>query len=385
MFSNVYQSLLTFEPGGRRRNRTRPRAAASSARSCSTYRCELRRRPDLPQRPQDDRRGRQVLLRPRQEDQGGRRPSRPCSPASTPIVTKGRTVTFHLLGPDATFPFKRGHGRRVDRRPHAVPEGRPAHGRPGRRHRPVRPEVVTKRQSGRADAQRARTRARSRAPAPRSTSATSRSPRRSTGGLEGQAESTSPPASCRPGPLAGLSPSDPGPAGHRGGQRRDPQPRLQRPGRLAPRTTRRSARPSPGSSTASRWSPRSTRAPSSPLYSLIPTGFTGHTTSFFDAYPKPDPTAGQRLLTEAGVGLPVRFTYGYAKGRDAAAAGGRRAEAAAGEGRPVQGHRQGRTSGPTFQKRYAAGKHDAYAVGWVADYPDPDTFSRAARRHREQP
>lgn len=27
-----------------------------------------------------------------------------------------------------------------------------------------------------------------------------------------------------------------------------------------------------------------------------------------------------------------------------------------------------------FQKRWATGKLDAYAVGWVADYPDPDTF-----------
>jgi peptide/nickel transport system substrate-binding protein len=28
-----------------------------------------------------------------------------------------------------------------------------------------------------------------------------------------------------------------------------------------------------------------------------------------------------------------------------------------------------------FQKRWASGKLDAYAVGWVADYPDPDTFA----------
>jgi peptide/nickel transport system substrate-binding protein len=28
-----------------------------------------------------------------------------------------------------------------------------------------------------------------------------------------------------------------------------------------------------------------------------------------------------------------------------------------------------------FQKRWATGKLDAYAVGWVADYPDPDTFA----------
>ena len=29
-----------------------------------------------------------------------------------------------------------------------------------------------------------------------------------------------------------------------------------------------------------------------------------------------------------------------------------------------------------FQKGYAAGEYDAYTVGWLPDYPDPDTFSQ---------
>jgi peptide/nickel transport system substrate-binding protein len=111
-----------------------------------------------------------------------------------------------------------------------------------------------------------------------------------------------------------------------------------------------------------------------PLYSLIPAGITGHTTSFFDANPKPDPQRARRLLDEAGVGMPVRLTYGYAEGRGSAAA-----EAA-------ELKQQLEASGlfyvttkayewTAFQKRYAEGKLDAYGVGWVADYPDPDTFS----------
>src|SRR4051812_46612845 len=43
-----------------------------------------------------------------------------------------------------------------------------------------------------------------------------------------------------------------------------------------------------------------------PLYSLIPTGITGHTTSFFDAYPRQDATRAKTLLTAAGVTTPVR-------------------------------------------------------------------------------
>ncbi|MDX2974719.1 ABC transporter substrate-binding protein, partial [Kribbella solani] len=50
-----------------------------------------------------------------------------------------------------------------------------------------------------------------------------------------------------------------------------------------------------------------------PLYSLIPTGITGHATSFFDAYPKPDVDKAKDLLKAAGVSLPVTITYGYGK------------------------------------------------------------------------
>jgi peptide/nickel transport system substrate-binding protein len=110
-----------------------------------------------------------------------------------------------------------------------------------------------------------------------------------------------------------------------------------------------------------------------PLYSLIPTGITGHTTSFFDAYPKQDTKKAQTLLTEAGVKLPVRFTYGYGKGR---ASSEQEAEAIKKQLEStglfkvtVKGYEWS-----DFQQRWATGKLDAYAVGWVADYPDPDTF-----------
>ncbi|MEU5089617.1 ABC transporter substrate-binding protein [Streptomyces sp. NPDC021356] len=109
------------------------------------------------------------------------------------------------------------------------------------------------------------------------------------------------------------------------------------------------------------------------LYSLVPAGITGHTTSFFDAYPAQSVKKARQLLTEAGVSTPVRFTYGYGEGR------GQGAEEAA------EIKRQLESSGlfkvdvkgyewTDFQKRYTAGKMDAWAVGWVADYPDPDTF-----------
>lgn len=113
-----------------------------------------------------------------------------------------------------------------------------------------------------------------------------------------------------------------------------------------------------------------------PLYSLIPTGITGHTTSFFDSYPTQSVGKARALLTQAGVSLPVRFTFGYGIGRgtgkEEAAALKKQLETGGLFQVDVQGYEW-----TDFQKRWAAGKMDAWAVGWVADYPDPDTFGAA--------
>ncbi|MEU2062309.1 ABC transporter substrate-binding protein [Streptomyces sp. NPDC013455] len=110
-----------------------------------------------------------------------------------------------------------------------------------------------------------------------------------------------------------------------------------------------------------------------PLYSLIPTGITGHTTSFFDAYPKPSTRKARELLTEAGADLPVRFSLGYGTGRGAGAEEAaeleKQLEATGMFEVDVKGYEW-----TDFQRQWAAGKLDAWAVGWVADYPDPDTF-----------
>lgn len=82
------------------------------------------------------------------------------------------------------------------------------------------------------------------------------------------------------------------------------------------------------------------------------------------------------MLTKAGATLPVPLTYGYAKGRGAGAQEGaeikRELEASGLFKVTLQGYEW-----TDFQKRWADGKLDAYAVGWVADFPDPDTFGAA--------
>lgn len=111
-----------------------------------------------------------------------------------------------------------------------------------------------------------------------------------------------------------------------------------------------------------------------PLYSLIPQGYIGHSTPFFDAYPEPDPKKAKKLMEEAGVDVPLHITFAH---RDDDANKKETAELI----------RQLEKDGlfkvtdkavewQAFQKGYAAGEYDAYTVGWLPDFPDPDTFSQ---------
>ncbi|MFG2558271.1 ABC transporter substrate-binding protein [Streptomyces sp. NPDC048496] len=111
-----------------------------------------------------------------------------------------------------------------------------------------------------------------------------------------------------------------------------------------------------------------------PLYSLIPQGYIGHSTPFFDAYPAPDPARAKRLMQEAGVQTPLHINFAY-RADDAYTT------------ETAELRRQLEKNGlfkvsvkavdwQDFQKGYAAGKYDAYTVGWLPDYPDPDTFSQ---------
>ncbi|WP_432147463.1 ABC transporter substrate-binding protein [Streptomyces sp. bgisy029] len=112
-----------------------------------------------------------------------------------------------------------------------------------------------------------------------------------------------------------------------------------------------------------------------PLYSLIPRGLTGHTTSFFDRYFRDDDaTARARsLLRSAGVRTPVAFTYGHRSGAAFAAEAAelRRQLEATGLFRV----RTVSAEWKRFQKGYASGAYDAYGLGWVPDFPDADNFT----------
>ncbi|WP_339131047.1 ABC transporter substrate-binding protein [Streptomyces sp. f51] len=369
LFSNVFQSLLTFEPGG-----TKP--VPDAARSCAftdaglrTYRCTLR----------DDltfASGRKVTAEDVQfsfdrikriNDEVG-----PASLLSTlgSVDASGLTVTFHLASPDATFPFKlaTGAGSIVDSTAYPRRSLRTDSGADG-----TGPYVL---KTYTRDAKAVL------APNPRYKGAVDDSGRPvvlryypNSQALQVAWKAKELDVVARqlpPAVLAALSPSDPAQRVTAADSAETRNLVLNvRP--ASPLHDRRVRQALASLIDREKLVDRTYRGTTDALYGLIPAGITGHTTAFFDDYPQPDAKKARALLTEAGVKLPVRFTYGFAEGRGAAA------EEAAELKRQLEadGLFKVTTVGyewTEFQKKYAEGGLDAWAVGWVADYPDADTF-----------
>ncbi|MCX5204668.1 ABC transporter substrate-binding protein [Streptomyces sp. NBC_00237] len=114
-----------------------------------------------------------------------------------------------------------------------------------------------------------------------------------------------------------------------------------------------------------------------PLYDTIPKGIIGHSTPFFDLVSKPEAglAKAKEVLDSAGVRTPVNFTLGYALG------GATRPEAQLLK-KQLESSKLftvklvEEEDWEVFQKGYKSGKYDAYNVGWVADFPDPDNYSQ---------
>ncbi|MEV7727537.1 ABC transporter substrate-binding protein [Streptomyces sp. NPDC087917] len=110
-----------------------------------------------------------------------------------------------------------------------------------------------------------------------------------------------------------------------------------------------------------------------PLYSLVPAGISSHGTPFFDSYPSPNGTAARKLLKDAGIATPVSIDLGVnARGANVAEADEiKRQLESTGlfqvKPQPIEAWEE-------FQKAYAAGRFDAYTIGWIADFPDADNF-----------
>ncbi|WP_328993762.1 ABC transporter substrate-binding protein [Kribbella sp. NBC_01245] len=112
-----------------------------------------------------------------------------------------------------------------------------------------------------------------------------------------------------------------------------------------------------------------------PLFSLMPTGFGGHTESFKNEYKEPSRAKAAAILAEGGIAAPVTLTLGYTPTHFGGSAGAEAAEV----------KRQLEASGlfkvtlksapwPQFQQQARAGTYDLFHLGWVPDFPDGDNF-----------
>ncbi|MER7728420.1 ABC transporter substrate-binding protein [Streptomyces sp. NPDC096323] len=112
-----------------------------------------------------------------------------------------------------------------------------------------------------------------------------------------------------------------------------------------------------------------------PLYSMVPKGIAGHTTSFFDTFGDPDSKKAKKILTKAGITEPVALTFWFTTDRYGSSTAPEFAEL----------KRQLEASGlfritlkskpwKTFQEGFTKGEYPVFGRGWFPDFPDPDNF-----------
>ncbi|WP_329070549.1 ABC transporter substrate-binding protein [Streptomyces sp. NBC_01429] len=117
------------------------------------------------------------------------------------------------------------------------------------------------------------------------------------------------------------------------------------------------------------------RGTAEPLYSMVPKGISGHTTSFFDQYGDPSAAKAKGFLDEAGIGVPVPLTLWFTTDRYGSGTAGEFVEL----------KRQLEDSGlfevtlrgkpwKQFQAGYQQGEYPVFGRGWFPDFPDPDNF-----------
>lgn len=112
-----------------------------------------------------------------------------------------------------------------------------------------------------------------------------------------------------------------------------------------------------------------------PLYSMVPSGVAGHTTSFFDAYGEPSVPKAQNILQAAGITEPVPMTFWFTSDRYGSSTAKEFAELkrqldASGLFRITLKNRPWNS----FQTGYQKGEFPVFGRGWAPDFPDPDNF-----------
>lgn len=113
-----------------------------------------------------------------------------------------------------------------------------------------------------------------------------------------------------------------------------------------------------------------------PLYSLVPTGLTGHINSFFTKYGNPSVAAARKTLEQAHIDTPVKLTLAYTQSHYGASTVKefQTLQRQLNSSKLFDVDIKGVDNWQEFRTNSSQGKYAAYGMGWFADFPDADNY-----------
>lgn len=114
-----------------------------------------------------------------------------------------------------------------------------------------------------------------------------------------------------------------------------------------------------------------------PLYSLVPQGITGHTNAFYDLYgDQPDIGKARQYLTKAHIDTPVPLTLSYTTTHygEATAPEFQLLKEQLESGGLFDVKLQAISDWSAYKADYRAHKLQVFGMGWFPDFPDPDNY-----------
>ncbi|MEV0369718.1 ABC transporter substrate-binding protein [Streptomyces sp. NPDC050636] len=113
-----------------------------------------------------------------------------------------------------------------------------------------------------------------------------------------------------------------------------------------------------------------------PLYSLVPTGLTGHINSFFTKYGNPSAAAARKTLEQANITTPVKLTLAYTTNHygSSTAKEFRTLQTQLNRTKLFDIKIKGVDNWQQYRTETTGGKYAAYGMGWFADIPDADNY-----------
>ncbi|MFI0713864.1 ABC transporter substrate-binding protein [Streptomyces inhibens] len=113
-----------------------------------------------------------------------------------------------------------------------------------------------------------------------------------------------------------------------------------------------------------------------PLFSMVPTGLSGHINSFFNKYGNPNAAAARKTLRQANITTPVKFTLTYTTNHYGSSTVKeiRTLQRQLNSTKLFDVSIKGVDSWQQFRTDALDGKYTVYNMGWFPDIPDADNY-----------